>query len=118
MASIEAIVGQGFPPHELGMPSSEGDGAGQPWFRSSSPDVSFQTSPTVGVPWDSPESAANPRGVTGRIPVAPLPAVSLPAPLRMGSKAVTDADLGASNRSAACLLASYGDGSDAGEDDE
>ncbi|KAK9821477.1 hypothetical protein WJX74_000684 [Apatococcus lobatus] len=91
---MQPIVGQGVqllddsPPREEGMDSID-----PAWFRSTGARPDLQAATSVGPTWDSPETSKNPRGVSGRIPIAPLPAMSLPAPLRMGPKSLASADL-------------------------
>ena len=70
-----------------------GDEGSLAWFQSTSAKQGLQAASSVGETWDSPESALNPRGVTGRIPVAPLPAMSFPVPARLSSKTISGADL-------------------------
>ena len=91
---VQPIIGQAIqlvddsPPMEDGTINND-----QAWFRSAGARPDLQAATSVGPSWDSPESSKNSRGVSGRIPVAPLPAMSFPAPLRMGSKPLAAGDV-------------------------
>lgn len=91
---VQPIVGQAMQLVDDSLALEEGaNSSNQAWFRSTGARPDLQAATSVGPSWDSPESSKNPRGVSGRIPVAPLPAVSSPAPLRMGSKPLAAGDL-------------------------
>ena len=91
---IQPIFGQAMQLLDDGLPATEAANGNDPaWFRSTSARPDLQAATSVGPGWDSPESSTHPRGVSGRTPVAPLPAMSLPPPLRMGSKSLAAGDV-------------------------